>query len=314
MVLCWLFCKDKAMRTQIHRVGAEKGHNGIFLFAFGRFTQSQTHPSPKGNAKASDWLIFLIQGQKGLPGSPFLLHPNATYVNCGWGEGRSSWNSRYPPAPGSRYACLSRAVPAPVQSKAWSRWDLTQEPKEQDLQGTTPTLWTKTEEEDSWRTQRWTLSSLPKRGSQDPNFCFTLSSCDQSMKRYQTSTAKNKYASNSCVRGLCSKGLVLKTSHKTYKTRYTNKQQNKLLDEFWLSLHCQLGEEEDGITSIFPGPWGEARLCSKSVLLASLAAQQMCIFSQVHIKLSWAAKGVLLAWSAMQFSHFNNNLVTHPSH
>lgn len=117
MVLCWLFSKDKAMRTQIHRVGAEKGHNGVFLFAFGRFTQSQTHPSPKGNAKASDWHIFLIQGQKGLPGSPFLLHPNATYVNCGWGEGRSSWNSRYPPAPGSRYACLSGAVPAPVQSK-----------------------------------------------------------------------------------------------------------------------------------------------------------------------------------------------------
>lgn len=89
-----------------------------------------------------------------------------------------------------------------------------QEPRKQNLQGTKPTLWA-----EDWggrwlkeETLRCPLSSLPKRGSQDPNFSFTLSSCDQSIKRYQ-STARNKYAFNSCVRGLGCKDLALNTSH-----------------------------------------------------------------------------------------------------
>lgn len=65
----------------MHREGEEKGYKIIFMFAFGRFHQNQTHPSPKGNAKALFiWHVFLIQGWKGLK-SPFPLPPQ----QCGRG-------------------------------------------------------------------------------------------------------------------------------------------------------------------------------------------------------------------------------------
>lgn len=54
---------------------------------------------------------------------------------------------------------------------------------------------------------------FPKRCSQDTNFCFTLSCCNQTIKRYQASTSKTKYAFNSCVRVPGSKRLALKTNH-----------------------------------------------------------------------------------------------------
>lgn len=52
-------------------------------------------------------------------------------------------------------------------------------------------------------------------------FCFTLSSCDQSTKRYQTGTANPKYASSSCVSSPGSKDLALNTSHRDIKNLVT---------------------------------------------------------------------------------------------
>lgn len=67
VMLWWIFCKDEAMRGD---TCAEKGNKKIFLFGFGRFHQNQTHPSPKGNSKASLEASVSNSGTKRCPRQP----------------------------------------------------------------------------------------------------------------------------------------------------------------------------------------------------------------------------------------------------
>lgn len=192
MVLWWFLYKAKSMIGHMHRESAEKGYKKLFLFGFRRFNQSHTHPSPKGNAKASfTWHVFLIQGPKCLPGSPFLLPTH----QCGWGEGRCS-SHRCPPAP----------APIPVREEQF-------QPFFSQKAGSCMRFGTRTytggftgrqvntlsrgpRRKRMEETLRCPLSSSPKRCLQDPNFCSTLSSCDQPMKRYETTTDNNRYKTN----------------------------------------------------------------------------------------------------------------------
>lgn len=121
--------------------------------------------------------------------------------------------SRYPPAPGSTCACLSRAVPAPVQSKSLILSEIWRKSfKSRIYRAPGQNFEQRTGAENGSRKRHCDVP-LPKRCSQDPNFHFTLPCCNQRIKRYQTSRAKTKCASNSCVRGPGSKYLALKTSH-----------------------------------------------------------------------------------------------------
>lgn len=114
VMLWWLFCKAKATRGD---TCTERGHTKTFLFCFERFHQNQTHPSPKGSAKASfTWHMFLIQGPKPLLGSPLLLPPH----QCGK-EGQMFLEQQV-----SSSSCiyLGRAVAALLQaeSRGWVRF------------------------------------------------------------------------------------------------------------------------------------------------------------------------------------------------
>lgn len=139
--------------------------------------------------QTSTWHILLIQGMTGLSGGPFLLHPTATYI--GVGEEKAdppelamSWQ-QVPTSP-RLHVCMSEQSSfshCSVKNHD-PRWNLTPDPKKQDLHGTRPTLWA-----EDWggrwvkeETLRCPLSSLPKTGSQDPNFCSTLSSCDNQLR------------------------------------------------------------------------------------------------------------------------------------
>lgn len=82
-MFCGLFCKSKAARTQTRRVGTEEGRNRIVFSAFGRVTQRQTRPPPKGNAEASDINVAPVSNSGSGRSSrwPLYVHPKATYIS-----------------------------------------------------------------------------------------------------------------------------------------------------------------------------------------------------------------------------------------
>lgn len=167
----WLFCKAKSVRG--HREGADKGYKKIFLFGLGRFHQNQTHPSPKGNAKASfTWHRFLIQGPKGLPATPSCCQLS------GVGEDRAGAHqlqllylceksSSSPPS--ARKKDLGEIWHKNLHRRVYQANTLSRRPRRKMME----------------QTLRCPLSSSPKRHLQDPESHSTLSSCEQPMKSHE---------------------------------------------------------------------------------------------------------------------------------